>query len=289
MLLVMKTHAPRDLEEPDLFSGLEPAWPVARWRRRAWRWRALWISDVHLGTPACRAQELLRFLATHECEHLYLVGDVIDGWSLRRSWAWNDDHNRVLRALLDRSARGTQVTLLSGNHDTFLADWAGLSFGGIAVEQEAVHRTADGRRLLVQHGDAFDACLRGTAWLMHLGDRAYAACRAANRGLDALRRAFGREPWSLADWLRDQVKGSVAYVERFERAALHEARRRGFDGIVCGHIHHAAVREGDGLTYANSGDWVGSCTALAEDAGGRLRLLRAPARRARPEALVATR
>lgn len=238
------------------------------------RWRSIWISDLHLGTRACRAERLLEFLATHDSEYLYLVGDVVDGWSLRRAWYWNDEHNRVLQAILAKSSRGTRVSYVTGNHDEFLREFGGLMLGGIAVKSEAEHRTADGLELLVLHGDAFDACIRNARWLAALGDHAYLFCKALNPVLDRARRLLGMRPWSLADALRRRVKDALSYVESFERAVALETRRRGFDGVVCGHIHQAAIRELEGVLYCNDGDWVESCTALVEDFSGRLSILR---------------
>ncbi|NOT30369.1 MAG: UDP-2,3-diacylglucosamine diphosphatase [Planctomycetes bacterium] len=245
----------------------------------------MWISDVHLGTRTCRADLLLHFLNLYSSEYLYLVGDVVDGWNLKRSWYWNDEHNRVLQSILAKSSGGTRVTYVTGNHDAFLRDYAGVMLGGIAVKEEATHTTADGRELLVLHGDRFDACIRNARWLTLLGDQAYRACRWINGGLNLARRLFGLAPWSLADHLRGRVKDALAYVERFERAAAAEAKQRGFDGVVCGHVHHAAIREIDGVLYCNDGDWVDSCTALAEDHDGKLAILRLSRVRA-PEALA---
>lgn len=250
--------------------------PVPTPRREASgprRWRTIWLSDVHLGTRACRSERLLEFLAANESENLYLVGDIVDGWGIKRSWYWNDEHNRILKAVLDKSSRGTRVAYVTGNHDEFLRGYAGLMLGGIALKNEAVHRTADGRDLLVTHGDQFDACVRNRRWLALLGDRAYEACQKLNVVLNALRRPLGYEHWSLADYLKRRVKNAISYVGSYELAAASEARRRGFDGIVCGHIHHPALREIDGIAYCNTGDWVDSCTALVEDARGQLALL----------------
>lgn len=241
--------------------------------RPARKWRTIWISDLHLGTRDCRAELLLGFLAGCESENLFLVGDVVDGWNLRRSWYWNDAHNRVLQAILAKSSLGTRVTYVTGNHDEFLRHYAGLMLGGIAVKEEATHRTADGRELLVVHGDRFDACIQGARWLALLGDQAYRACRWLNGAINVLRRALGLRGWSLAEALRERVKGALAYVERFEHAVAGEARRRGFDGVVCGHVHRACLREIGGVLYCNDGDWVESCTALVEDHEGRLALL----------------
>lgn len=238
------------------------------------RHRSIWISDLHLGTRACKAELLLDFLERNESEYLYLVGDVVDGWAIKRSWYWNDDHNRVLQAILRKSSAGTRVTYISGNHDEFLREFTGLMFGGVAVKDEALHETADGRRLLVLHGDLFDACVRNARWLALLGDQAYRACVVVNGWLNFVRRRFGYEYWSLAGYLKEKVKNAVSYVASFETAVLEEAKRRDVHGVVCGHIHRAVVREIDGVLYANDGDWVDSCTALVEDHAGRLEVLR---------------
>lgn len=238
------------------------------------RWRSIWISDLHLGTRGCRSDLLLDFLSLYQSEYLYLVGDVVDGWNLRRSWYWTDEHNRVLRSILEKSSRGTRVTYVTGNHDEFLRSFSGFMLGGIAVKAEATHRTADGRELLVLHGDRFDACIRNARWLALLGDHAYRMCRRANGVINAVRRLFGRGHWSLADVLRRRVKHALSYVETFERSVAAEAGRRGFDGVVCGHVHHAGIREIEGVLYCNDGDWVDSCTALVEDHAGKLAILR---------------
>lgn len=251
------------------------------------RWRTIWISDVHLGTRACRAEALLAFLRQNVSENLYLVGDIVDGWGIARSWYWNEEHNQVLKAILEKSSRGARVSYVTGNHDEFLRGYAGLMLGGIALKNEAVHETADGRRLLVTHGDHFDACVRNRRWLALLGDRAYEACQYLNVVLNAVRRPFGFEHWSLADYLKRRVKNAISYVGSFELAVAAEARRRGFDGVVCGHIHHPALRDIDGFLYGNTGDWVDSCTALVEDHAGRITLLSCAGTDAAPRELGA--
>lgn len=237
------------------------------------RYRTIWISDTHLGTRGCKSDLLLDFLHSHCCDHLYLVGDIIDGWSLRRSWYWNEDHNRILREILKKSSRGTKVSYICGNHDEFLRRYLGLMFGGVQLSDEAVHVTADEKRLLILHGDRFDVCIRNARWLSLLGSRAYELLLVANTFLNRVRRKLGYGYWSLSAYLKHKVKNAVSYIDNFEDAVLDEARRRGFDGVVCGHIHKAAIRESDGTLYCNDGDWVESCTALVEEYTGELKIV----------------
>ncbi len=237
------------------------------------RYRTLWISDVHLGTRGCKADLLLEFLRHTESDTLYLVGDVIDGWRLKRSWYWNQSHNDVVQKLLRKARKGTQVIYVPGNHDEALRDFTELHFGGVAVQMEAVHITADGRRLLVTHGDHFDGIVTYAKWLALLGDMAYSAALNMNTWFNHLRRRFGLPYWSLSAYLKHKVKNAVAFISEYERAIAEEARRRHVDGVVCGHIHHAEMRDIDGILYCNDGDWVESCTALAEHADGRLEIL----------------
>lgn len=238
------------------------------------RYRTLWISDVHLGTRGCKADMLLEFLRHTESDTLYLVGDVIDGWRLKRSWYWNQSHNDVVQKLLRKARKGTQVIYVPGNHDEALRDFTELHFGGVAVQMEAVHITADGRRLLVTHGDHFDGIVTYAKWLALLGDMAYSAALNVNTWFNHLRHRFGLPYWSLSAYLKHKVKNAVAFISEYERAIAEEARRRHVDGVVCGHIHHAEMRDIDGILYCNDGDWVESCTALAEHADGRLEILR---------------
>lgn len=240
------------------------------------RVRTLFISDIHLGTRACKADHLLAFLAAHRCETLYLVGDIVDGWRLKRRWFWRRSHDAVIAAIVTLAQNGTRVIYVPGNHDEVLRPYAGLDLAGVEVRHEAIHTTADGRSLLVMHGDVFDAVLRTAKWLTPLGDMAHGAAAFANDRLNDLRRAAGRPYWSLAGWLKRRVKTAARYIERYENAAAAEAAARGFDGIVCGHIHHAALKRIEGVLYANDGDWVESCTALAEAEDGTLSILTWP-------------
>ncbi len=237
--------------------------------------RTIFISDTHLGTRGCRSDFLADFLRQCSCQHLFLVGDIIDGWRLRRSWYWDDDHDDVLRQILSHARRGAEVTYIPGNHDEMFRAWlnADLEIAGVRLRREAVHVTATGKRLLVIHGDEFDSVVRYARFLALLGDWAYSAALTINRWFNALRRRLGYSYWSLSAWLKRQVKGAVKAIDRFEAAVTAEARRRGFDGVVCGHIHHAEMREVQGVLYINDGDWVESCTALVEHHDGRLELI----------------
>ena len=235
--------------------------------------RALWISDLHLGTPGCQAAALLDFLKHTECETLYLVGDIIDGWQLRRQWYWPQAHNDVIQKLLRKARKGTRVIFIPGNHDEFARGFVGHDFGGIEVADEWVHVTADGRRLWVTHGDLFDGVIQCAKWLAHVGDSLYGFTLRLNRHLNSLRARFGLPYWSLSKYLKHKVKRAVSYIGDFEAAVAREARQRGLHGVVCGHIHHAELREIDGILYANDGDWVESLTALAEHADGTLEII----------------
>ena len=238
-------------------------------------YRAVFISDTHLGTKGSRADFLADFLRRTSCEHLFLVGDIIDGWRLRKSWYWDDSHDDVLRQLVRQSQNGTRITYIPGNHDEMFRPWLsiGLNVCGIELCNEAEHHTADGKRLLVTHGDEFDSVVRYAKFLALLGDSAYTAALVINRWFNAVRRRLGYPYWSLSAWAKRQVKGAVKAINLFEVALADEARRRGFDGVVCGHIHHAEIRDVDGILYLNGGDWVESCTALVEHHDGRLELI----------------
>jgi UDP-2,3-diacylglucosamine pyrophosphatase LpxH len=237
------------------------------------RYRTIWISDIHLGTRGCKADDLLDFLKDTDSETLYLVGDIVDGWRLRKSWYWPQAHNDVVQKILRKARKGTRVVFVPGNHDEFVRDYHGLLFGDIKVENSAIHHTADGRRLLILHGDAFDGVVKHARWLALLGDRAYTVALDLNHWLNVARRAMGFPYWSLSAYLKHKVKNAVQYMTRFEETMADEARRAGADGVVCGHIHHAELRDLNGILYCNDGDWVESCTALVEHFDGRLEIL----------------
>ncbi len=249
--------------------------------------RTLFLSDIHLGTRACQAERLLDFLREHPAETLYLIGDIVDFWAMKRGTHWNAAQNTVVQKVLRRARHGERVVLIPGNHDEALRDYAGSAFGDIRIAEEAVHTTADGRRLLLMHGDAFDGVTRHHRWVARLGDVAYNLLVRANRGISWLRRKLGLAGyWSLAGYAKRRVKRALEFIFDFEENAVRHAAARGLDGIVCGHIHCATIKDIDGIAYLNCGDWVDSCTAIVEHADGRLELVAwhasAPAAR-RPE------
>ena len=237
--------------------------------------RTIFISDLHLGTRGCRSDFLADFLRRVSCEQMYLVGDIIDGWRLRRSWYWDETHDEVLRLILRHARDGAEVTYVPGNHDEMFRAWLplGLEIAGVRLRKDAVHTMKDGRRLLIMHGDEFDSVVRYAKFLALLGDWVYTAALVMNRWFNAVRRRLGYPYWSMSAWAKRQVKEAVKAIDRFETALAGEARRRGFDGVVCGHIHQAEMRDIGGVLYLNDGDWVESCTALVEHHDGRLELL----------------
>src|ERR1700749_2380806 len=237
------------------------------------QYRTIWISDIHLGTRGCKADFLIDFLRYNDADTIYLVGDIIDGWRLKRSWYWPQTHNDVIQKVLRKVRKGTRVIYVPGNHDEWLRDYTLLQFGGVEVANEVIHVTADGRRLLVLHGDVFDAIVRHARWLAMLGDHAYTAVLCLNRYFNIMRRRLGYQYWSLSAYLKHRVKNAMQYIGSFADAVATEATRRGVDGVVCGHIHHAEIRQMNGVLYCNDGDWVESCTALVEHRDGRLELI----------------
>ena len=237
------------------------------------RFRTLWISDLHLGTPGCQARALLDFLKHTECETLFLVGDIIDGWQLKRHWYWPQAHNDVVQKLLRKARNDTRVIFIPGNHDEFARKYLNHNFGGVEVAEEWIHETADGRKLWIIHGDLFDGVIQCAKWLAHVGDSLYEFTLKLNRHLNSMRARMGLPYWSLSAYLKQKVKRAVSYVGDFEVAVAREARKRGVQGVVCGHIHHAEMRDIDGILYCNDGDWVESLTALGEGADGTLEVL----------------
>ena len=237
------------------------------------RYRAIWLSDIHLGTRGCKAEFLLDFLKHTDSEYLYLVGDIFDGWRLKQNWYWPQAHNDVVQKLLRKARKGTKLIYVPGNHDEILRDYTGHHFGGVEVVRQTIHRTAEGRRLLILHGDQFDGIVKYARWLALLGDYAYNVALAINHWFNLARRRLGLGYWSLSAYLKNRVKNAVKFIENYERAVVDEARRHGVDGVVCGHIHKAEITWIDGILYCNDGDWVESCTALVEHADGRLEIL----------------
>ncbi len=236
-------------------------------------YRTIWISDIHLGTPGCQAERLLDFLKHHESDRLYLVGDIIDGWQLKRRWYWTQAHNDVVQKILRKARKGTRVTYIAGNHDEGARQFIGLAFGGIDIRDEAVHTTVDGRKFLVVHGDLYDAVVLYAKWLAIVGDHLYALILKLNRWFNHIRAKLGFDYWSLSQYLKHKAKNAVNFMTQFETAVAREASKRGFQGVVCGHIHRPQIKEIDGITYCNDGDWVESLSALVETFEGELRIV----------------
>ena len=236
-------------------------------------YRSIWISDIHLGTAGCQAAYLLDFLKHNESDTLYLVGDILDGWQLRKNWYWPQSHNDVVQKLLRKARKGTRVVYVPGNHDAMARQFIGLAFGDITVADEVIHITADGKRLLVTHGDLFDGVMQHARWLAYVGDSLYTFTLVLNRWFNWLRAHFGYPYWSLSQYLKHKVKNAVSFISAFERVMTEEAKRRQCDGVVCGHIHKAEIRTLDGMLYCNDGDWVESLSALTETADGHLEIV----------------
>ena len=238
------------------------------------RYRALFISDIHLGTKACQAEAFLDFLKTHRASRIYLVGDIVDFWRIRRGVYWPQSHNDVFQKLLRQVRKGVELIYIPGNHDEAMREYCGSRFGGIAIERQTVHIGADGRRYLIMHGDEFDVVVRYAKWLAFLGDWGYVTALWFNTHLNVVRRRFGMPYWSLSAYLKHKVKRAVNYIGEFEHALAQEARRNGAQGVICGHIHHAAMRQVEDVVYINTGDWVESCTAVVETEEGDFQIIR---------------
>jgi UDP-2,3-diacylglucosamine pyrophosphatase LpxH len=235
--------------------------------------RSLFISDVHLGTRGCQAERLLDFLRYHDADVIYLVGDIVDGWQLKSSWYWPQAHNDVVQKLLRKGRKGARLIYIPGNHDEFLRGYYGTHFGGIEVVESFIHESADRRRYLVIHGDCFDLVVTQARWLALLGDKAYEFAIFVNRLLNGVRRRLGFPYWSLSQWAKLKVKNAVSYIGEFEKTLVAQAEREQVNGVICGHIHKAAIHEDFGIRYINCGDWVESCTAIAEHDDGRFEII----------------
>lgn len=237
------------------------------------RYRTIWISDIHLGTRGCNARMLIDFLDHTDSETIYLVGDIIDGWRLKKRFYWPTTHNDVVLRLMKRAKRGTRVIYIPGNHDEMFRQFSGLNFGGVEIRRKAIHETADGRRLLVLHGDEFDTIMLAHRWLAFIGDAAYGALLRLNVVVNRVRQQFDLPYWSLSKMAKHKVKNAVEFISRYEEVVARAADVRGVDGVVCGHIHTAEIREIGGVAYYNDGDWVEGCTALVEHFDGRMEVL----------------
>jgi UDP-2,3-diacylglucosamine pyrophosphatase LpxH len=236
-------------------------------------YRSVFISDLHLGTPGCQADALLDFLKAHTSDHLFLVGDIVDGWQLRRKWYWPQAHNDVIQKILRRSRKGCHVVYVPGNHDEFARHFLDHQFGGIEILDNGTHTLADGRKVWVTHGDYFDAVVQCAKWLAYVGDNLYEFTLKLNRHLNRIRAWMGYPYWSLSQYLKQRVKTALNYVTAFEDAVAAQARKQGYDVVVCGHIHRAEIRNIDGVLYCNDSDWVESRTALVEHMNGQLELV----------------
>jgi len=235
--------------------------------------RTIFISDIHLGTSGCQAKRLLEFLKATESDKLYLIGDIVDGWQLKRRWYWHQTHNDVVQVVLKKAKKGTKVIFVPGNHDESIRQFIGMDFGGIKIRDELVHKTADGRKLLVLHGDRFDGVIACAKWLAYVGDSLYTLILKFNQYYNSWRARVGLPYWSLSQYLKLKVKNAVSYITSFEQALADEARKKGLDGVICGHIHKPEIREIDGILYCNDGDWVESLSALIEEPTGQLKLV----------------
>jgi UDP-2,3-diacylglucosamine pyrophosphatase LpxH len=236
-------------------------------------YRSIWISDVHLGFPGCSADYLLDFLRSTKCEYLYLVGDIIDVWYMKKRMYWPQEHNNVIRTILGKAKHGTKVIYIPGNHDEIFREYVGMTFGNVQIKKEVIHTLVDGRRLMVSHGDEFDAVVQCSPALAVFGSKLYDWLLYANRHVNYILRKLGYGYWSLAAYLKHKVKNAVQYIGNFEHAVMYAAASKGVDGYICGHIHRAEISKVNTLLYCNTGDWVESCTALVEKDDGTLELL----------------
>ncbi len=257
-------------------------------------YRTIWISDVHLGTKGCNAELLIDFLDNVDSETMYLVGDIIDGWRLKKKFYWPAAHNDIVWRIMKRARRGTRVVYIPGNHDEMFRQFTGMNFGGIEIRRAAFHDTADGRRLMVLHGDEFDAVMLSHRWLAFVGDHAYHLMMKLNLVVNAARKALGKPYWSLSKAAKHKVKNAVEFIGKYEEVVARAAGERGVDGVVCGHIHTAEFRmfehHGRAVEYWNDGDWVEGCNALVEHHDGRMEILHWPEemkRRLKEEAAAA--
>ena len=268
------------------FPPVKPAIPERTTGQRR-RYRTIWISDIHLGTKGCNAQMLIDFLDHTDSETTYLVGDIIDGWRLKKKFYWPAEHNDIVWRILKRAKRGTRIVYIPGNHDEMIRPFSGMNFGGVEIMRAAFHTTADGRRLMVLHGDEFDTIMLAHRWLAFIGDAAYHAMMKLNGWVSAVRSRLGLPYWSISKAAKHKVKNAVEFISKYEEVVARAAAERGVDGVVCGHIHTAEIRSFDGIEYYNDGDWVEGCNALVEHFDGRMELLHWPEEVARRNSVAA--
>ena len=237
------------------------------------KYRSIWISDIHLGTKGCKAHFLLNFLKKTESDNLFLVGDIFDGWQLKKNWFWNQSHNDVIQKILRKSRKGTKVIYIVGNHDEALRNFLGITFGDIKIVDEFVYTALNKKKYLIIHGDKFDSVIRNVKWLAYLGDYLYVQILKFNNIFNKIRRHLGFTYWSLSNFLKHKVKNAVNFITEYENLLAGEAKKRNLDGVICGHIHKAEIKEIDGILYCNDGDWVESLTALVETVEGKLEII----------------
>ena len=231
-------------------------------------YKTIFISDIHLGSKACQAELLLDFLKHNDSEKLYLVGDIVDGWRLKRKWYWPQSHNDVVQKILRKARKGTEIIYVPGNHDEGLRRYIGTHFGGIEVRPTDIYEAVNGDKYLVLHGDSFDNVMLYARWLAYVGDHAYDLVLRLNTVFNGLRRLMGLRYWSLSSYLKIKVKNAVQFISEFERVLANEAQKAGVQGVICGHIHHAEMKQYGDIIYMNDGDWVESCSALVEHFDG---------------------
>jgi UDP-2,3-diacylglucosamine pyrophosphatase LpxH len=236
-------------------------------------YKTIFISDIHLGSKACQAELLLDFLKYNDSGKLYLVGDIVDGWRLKRKWYWPQSHNDVVQKILRKARKGTQIIYVPGNHDEGLRRYIGTHFGGIEVKPTDIYQAVNGDKYLVLHGDNFDNVMLYARWLAYVGDHAYDLVLRLNTMFNGLRRLMGLRYWSLSSYLKIKVKNAVQFISEFEQVIVREARKADVQGVICGHIHHAEIKQYDDIIYMNDGDWVESCTALVEHFDGTWEIL----------------
>ena len=236
-------------------------------------YKTIWISDLHLGTRGCRSDMILEFIKYTQSEKLYLVGDIIDGWALKNSLYWPQMHNDIVQKILRKARHGTKVFYIAGNHDEMLRSFMPISFGAVQVCNQLIHEMVDGRKFLVINGDQFDGVIRSAKWLSILGSIAYEVLIKFNRYLNIAREIMGKEYWSLSKYLKHKVKNAVKFMSDYEQLVSNYVKKKNVDGIICGHIHHPAIQDMQGVQYINDGDWVESCTALVEHFDGSLELI----------------
>ena len=269
------TQLPNDLASLTNVTNFPIVHPVVPERTLGERrkFRTIWISDIHLGTKGCNAAMLIDFLDHTDSETMYLVGDIIDGWRLKKKFYWPPEHNDIVWRVLKRARRGTRIVYIPGNHDEMVRPFCGMNFGGVEIKRADVHTTADERRLLVLHGDEFDTIMLAHRWLAFVGDALYHVMMGLNGWVNAVRNALGLPYWSLSKAAKHKVKNAVEFISKYEEVVARAASERGVDGVVCGHIHTAEMRDFDGIAYYNDGDWVEGCNALVEHFDGTMEIL----------------